>query len=72
MGKYLGKENKETQAPLPLLTYVADEQLRYYMGPKQLEQRLSLKLLPVCGMCSQRWLLFLGSVGEDAPNPAET
>jgi hypothetical protein len=64
MGKYLGKENKETQAPLPLLTYVADEQLRYYMGPKQLEQRLSLKLLPVCGICSSNSAVLSGLGGR--------
>jgi hypothetical protein len=38
--------------PRPPHTYVADVQLGLHMDPEQLEQGLSLKLLPVHGICS--------------------
>ena len=38
--------------PRPPHTYVADVQLCLRVGPEQLEWELSLKLLPVCKICS--------------------
>jgi hypothetical protein len=39
----------------PSYTYVAYVQLGLHVGPKQLEQGLSYKLLPVCGVHSSNW-----------------
>jgi hypothetical protein len=36
--------------PRPHGTYIINVQFGLYMGPKQLEQGLSQKLLPVCGI----------------------
>jgi hypothetical protein len=38
--------------PRPPCTYVADVKLALFVNPKQLEQGLSLKLLPVHGLYS--------------------
>jgi hypothetical protein len=38
-------------------------------SPQQLEQGLSLKLLPAGGSCSPNWLPCLASVGKDEPSP---
>jgi hypothetical protein len=48
-----------------------DVQLGLRVGPKQLEQGLSQKLLPVWGMFFLAGLPCLASVGEDVPSPAE-
>jgi hypothetical protein len=53
--------------PGPLCKYVADVQLGLHVGPEQLEQGLSQKLLPVCGICSSSWAPLSGLSGEDAP-----
>ena len=50
-------------------TYVADVQLSLSVGLQQLEQGLSLKLFPVCGIHTPTGLSFQASVGEDEPNP---
>jgi hypothetical protein len=52
----------------PPSTYVADVLLGLHVGPKQLEQGLSQKLLPVCGICLLVWLPCFVSVGKDAPS----
>ena len=44
-------------------TYVADVQLCLHVGPK-LEQGLSQKLLPVCGICSSSWAALSGLSGR--------
>ena len=54
--------------PDPIHTHVTDVSM---WVSEQLEQRLSLKLLFVCGTCSPTGLLCLASVGEDEPNSAE-
>ena len=41
-------------------TYVADIQLEFHVVPEQLEQGLTQKLLPVCGICSIDWAAFSG------------
>ena len=45
-------------------TYVANVQLGFHVGPEQLEQGLSQKLLPVCGICSSRWAALSGPSGK--------
>jgi hypothetical protein len=39
-------------------------QLGLRVGPEQLEQGLSQKLLPVCGICSSSWAALLGLSGR--------
>jgi hypothetical protein len=39
-------------------------QLGLHIGSKQLEQRLSQKLLPTCGMCSSSWAALSGLSGR--------
>jgi len=34
--------------------------LGLHVGPEQLKQGLSLKLLPVCGICSSSWAALSG------------
>jgi hypothetical protein len=53
--------------PQSLCTCAADVQLVLHVGPEQLEQGLSQKLLLVCGMCSS-W----AEVGEDLPGWEDT
>ena len=57
----------------PSCLYVADVQLGLHVGPKQLEQGLSQKLLSVCetGMYVAG-LSCLASVGENVPSPTGT
>lgn len=45
--------------------------LGLHLGPQYLEQGLSQKLLPLCGICSSRAALS-GFSGEDAPSLAKT
>ena len=53
---------------MPPRTYVTDVQLGLHVGPKQLEQGLSQKLLPVHVICSSSWLPCLPSVGQEMPS----
>ena len=46
-------------------TYVADVQLGLHLSPK-LEQGLSQKLLPVCGICSSSWAALSGLSGRES------
>jgi hypothetical protein len=56
---------EHTQAgPRPPRTYVAGVQLDLHVGPEQLEQGLSQKLLPVCGICSSSWDALSGFSGR--------
>ena len=57
------KEHTQT-GPRPPCTYVADVQFGIQVGPKQVEQRLSQKLLPVCGICSSNWAALFGLSGS--------
>ena len=41
---------------LPTFMYLLD----LHVGPEQLEQGLSQKLLPVCGICSSSWAALSG------------
>ena len=41
--------------PRPLYTYVTDVQLGLHVGPEQLEQGLSQKLLPIHGIGCLVW-----------------
>ena len=50
----------------PPCIYVAVVQLGLHVRPENLEQGLSLKLLPPCGICSSTWAALSSSVGEDA------
>ena len=54
----------------PLPTDVTDVQLGLHVGPEQLEQGLSLKLLPILGILAG--LPCLTSKGEEAPSLPET
>jgi hypothetical protein len=56
----------------PPCTYVADVQFGLHVGPKQLKQGLSQKLLPVRGYVLLAGLSCLASVGEDVPSFTET
>jgi len=54
-----------TQArPRPLYTYVADMQLGFHVGPKQLEQVLSQKLLVICWIYSTSCAALSGLSGR--------
>lgn len=45
-------------------TYIAEMQLSLHSGLEQLEQGLSLNLLPVCGICSHNSAFFSGFSGR--------
>ena len=64
---------EHTQAELrPLHTNVADVQLGLHVGPKQLEQGLSQKLLPIRGICSSSsssWAALSGLSGRGYVRP---
>jgi hypothetical protein len=49
----------------PPLKYVADVQLGLYVDSEQLEQWLSQKLSPVCGICSSNWAVLAGLSGKE-------
>ena len=40
-------------------------QLGLHLGPEQVEQRLSVKLLPVYGIHCSRWAALVRGVGRD-------
>ena len=56
--------------PRPLCTYVADMYLGLHVGPEQLEQGLTQKVLPVHRIWSSSWAAL--SLGEKAPTLADT
>jgi hypothetical protein len=61
----LNHQPKNVQrAPRPLCIYVVDVQLGPYMGPRQLNLRLSQKLLPICEICSSSWTALHGLSGR--------
>jgi hypothetical protein len=69
-GGLLGVSESEPQTkehiwagPRSPCTYVADVKLGLHVGPKQLEQGLSQKLLSVCGTCSS-WAALSGLSGR--------
>jgi hypothetical protein len=55
----LNHQPKSIHGPRPPSTHVADFQLCLHVGPEQLEQRLSQKLLPVHGFCSSELGCFV-------------
>ena len=56
---------EHTQAgPRPPRTYVADVQLDLHVGPEQLEQGLSQKLLLIREICSSSWATLSGLSGR--------
>ena len=57
------KEHTKT-GPRPPRTYIADVHLDFHVGLKQLELRLSKKLLPICGLCSSSWTALSGFSGR--------
>jgi len=48
----------------PLCAYVAEVHLGLHVGPEQLEEELSQKLLTVCGLCSSYWAALSGLRGR--------
>jgi hypothetical protein len=50
--------------PRSARSYVADVQIDLHVGPEQLEQRLSQKLLPECGICSSSCAALSGLSGR--------
>ena len=44
-------------------------QLSFHMGLEQLEQGLSQKLLPICGICSSSWAALSGLSGKGCTKP---
>ena len=59
-------------APPYTQTYVADVQLGLHVGFPTTGVRLSLKLLPVCGICSPNWAALSGIIGKDVSGHAVT
>ena len=55
--------------PRPPLMYLVDVQLGLHVGPEQLEQGISQKLLPVCGICSSSWTALSGLSGRGSVWP---
>ena len=49
---------------LPPCTNIGDIKLGHHAGPPQVEQGLSLTLLPVCGSRSPIWTTLTGVSGE--------
>jgi hypothetical protein len=58
------KEHTGLDLGIPAYMYVADVQLGLHVYPEQLEQGLSPKLLPVCGICSSSWAALSGLSGR--------
>ena len=54
---------------ISLCPYVTVVQLGLHVGPEQLEQGLSQKLLPVCGICSTSWAALSGLRGRGSAWP---
>ena len=58
-------KERHIQAECRLLhTCVADINLGLHVDPEKLEQGLSQKLLPVCGICSSSWVALSGFNGR--------
>jgi hypothetical protein len=60
----LPTENHLWAGPRPHYSCVADVQLGFHVGPKQLEWGLTQKLLPICGICSTTWAALSGLSGK--------
>ena len=58
------KNVRGLSGPRSLCSYGADVQLYLHVGPEQLKQGLSQKLLPVCRICSITWAAFTGLSGK--------
>ena len=58
------KEHTWTGPTPPLLIYVADVQLDLHMGPEQLEQGISQKMLLISRVCSFNWFSLSGLSGK--------
>ena len=54
---------------MPPHTYIADVQVDFQVGPKQLEWKLSQKLLLVNRICSYSWVTLSGLSGKENENP---
>jgi hypothetical protein len=59
------KHQPKGTGPRPPHTYVADVQFCLHMGPEQLEQGLSEKLLSICGIGSSSWAALPGFSGKE-------
>ena len=57
------KEHTGLDLGIPAYMYVADVQLGLHVGPEQLEQGLSQKLLPAHAVCSSSWATLSGLSG---------
>jgi hypothetical protein len=60
--------NECTQAAARPPHSYGDVQLDFHVGPEQLEQGLSKKLLPVLGSCSSSWDDLSGLSGKEVPS----